>query len=124
MRLTADMRDGVHNLDVEILDANVNEALDWLSKLNGKQHTLLNLEREDGWQVMVGGGPIHYVVTLGNGDDNLTLENPVGNQSTIVELCAGGQYGEYSETICVGQERAVNAVSLFFQGREREEQWG
>jgi hypothetical protein len=112
MRLTADARDGVHNVDVEISDANVNEALEWLLKLNGKQHTLLSLEREDGWRI------------LGNGDDNLTLENPRGKQSTIIELCAGGQFGDYSETVCVGPERAVNAVSLFFEGREQEEQWG
>ncbi|WP_246726324.1 hypothetical protein [Rhizobium rhizogenes] len=111
-------------MDVEISDANVNEALEWLLKLNGKQHTLLSLEREDGWRIMVGGGPIRYVVILGNGDDNLTLENPRGKQSTIIELCAGGQFGDYSETVCVGPERAVNAVSLFFEGREQEEQWG
>lgn len=57
MRLTADRRNGVHNLDAEVPDADVNAALDWLSKLDGERHTLLSLERTDGRQLMVGGGP-------------------------------------------------------------------
>ena len=123
MRLAVDTRDGAHNLNVEIADADVSVALDWFTRLDGNRHTLLSLEREDGWQLMAGGGPLRYVVTLGNSDDNLTLENPSGNQSTMVELCAGGQYGEYPETVCISPEQAATAVSLFFLGRERQVQW-
>lgn len=123
MRLTADRRNGVHNLDAEVLDADVNAALDWLSRLDGKRHTLLSVERQDGLQLMVGGGPLRYVVTLGNDIENLALENPRGNQFTMVELCAGGQYGDYPETICVNPEQAANAVSLFFLGLEQQLQW-
>jgi hypothetical protein len=123
MRLTADRRDGVHNLDAEVPDADVNAALDWLCRLDGKRHTLLSVERRDGWQLMVGGGPLRYVVTLGNDIESLALENPGGNQSTMVELCAGGQYGDYPETICVNPEQAANAVSLFFLGLEQQLQW-
>lgn len=123
MQLTADRRNGVHNLDAEVPDADVNVALDCLSKLDGERHTLLSLGRTDGWQLMVGGGPFRYVVTLGNDTDNLTLENASGNQSTLVRLCAGGQYGDYPETICVKQDQAANAVSLFFLGLEQQLQW-
>ncbi|EJK84360.1 hypothetical protein G6L94_00725 [Agrobacterium rhizogenes] len=123
MRLITDTRNGVHNLDAEVPDADVNMALDWFSKLDGKRHTLMSLERKDGWQLMIGGGPLRYVVTLGNDIDNLTLENMSGNQSTMVELCAGGQYGDYPETICVNPEQAANAVSLFFLGLEQQLQW-
>jgi len=40
MGLTADRGNGVHNLDAEIPDADVNAALDCLSKLDGERHTL------------------------------------------------------------------------------------
>ncbi|MFS8051103.1 hypothetical protein [Rhizobium sp. BR 314] len=123
MRLITDTRNGNHNLDVEVPDADVKVVLDWLSRLDGKQHTLLSLERKDGWQLMVGGGPFRYVVTLGSDIDNMTLENPSGNQSTMVELCAGGQYGDFPETICVNPEQVASAVSLFFLGRELQLRW-
>ncbi|NTJ61688.1 hypothetical protein G6M50_10280 [Agrobacterium rhizogenes] len=123
MRLTADRRNGVHNLDAEIPDADVNAALDWLSKLDGERHTLLSLERTDGWQLMVGGGPFRYVITLGNDIDNLTLGNPSRNQSAMLTLCAGAQYGDYPEPICVNPEQATSAVSLFFLGLEQQLQW-
>ncbi|WFR97599.1 hypothetical protein [Rhizobium tumorigenes] len=67
MQLTVDKREGVQNLDIGVSDADEIVTLNWLSKLNGQEHTLLGLERDDGWQVMVGGGPIYYVVTLGVG---------------------------------------------------------
>jgi hypothetical protein len=123
MRLTADNRDGVHSWNIEVPDADENVAMDWLSKLDGKQHTLLSLEREDGWQLMVGGGPLCYVVTLGDGDQNLTFQNASGDQSMMVELCAGGQYGEFPETFCANREQATNVTSLFFRGQEKQEQW-
>lgn len=117
MQLTVDKREGVHNLDIGVPDADEIVTLNWLSKLNGLRHTLLGLERDDGWQVMVGGGPIYYIVTLGNADENLMLENSSGDEAKMVELCAGGQYGEYPESFCVNREQAANAVSLFFEGK-------
>lgn len=123
MQLTIDKREGVHNLNIGVPDADEMVTLDWLSKLNGQQHTLISLERDDGWQVMVGGGPIYYIVTLGNADENLTLENLSGDEARMVELCAGGQYGEYPETFCVSREQAANAVSLFFRRQEQQVEW-
>ncbi|MBO9166777.1 hypothetical protein [Rhizobium sp. L245/93] len=123
MQLNIDKREGVHNLNIRVPDADEIVTLNWLSKLNGQQHTLISLERDDGWQVMVGGGPIYYIVTLGNADENLTLENSSGDEAKMVELCAGGQYGEYPESFCVDREQAANAVSLFFQGQEQQVGW-
>ena len=123
MQLNIDKREGVHNLNIRVPDADEIVTLNWLSKLNGQQHTLISLERDDGWQVMVGGGPIYYIVTLGNADENLTLENSSGDEAKMVKLCAGGQYGEYPESFCVDREQAANAVSLFFRGQEQQVGW-
>ena len=123
MRLTIDSRDGVHNRDAVVFHAGEQVAMVWLSKLNGKQHTLLSLDRDDGWQLMVGGGPLHYVITLSDKSQNLTFRNPSGDETVTVEVCAGGQYGDFPETFCANYEQAKNIISLFFQGKERQETW-
>ncbi|EGP54306.1 hypothetical protein G3A56_23360 [Rhizobium oryzihabitans] len=123
MKLIVDYRTGVHNSDVEIANADPQVTLSWLKKLDGMQHTLLNVSRLDGSCLMVGGGPLWYVVTLDNNKQNLTLQNPDGLETEMIELCAGGQYGEYPKALCVNYEQASQAVSLFFEGKEFLMQW-
>lgn len=123
MKLIVDYRIGVHNNDIEITNADDQITLSWLKKLDGTQHTLINLSRSDGSCFMVGGGPRWYVATLDDGKQNLTLQNPDGLQTEIIELCAGGQYGEYPKALCVNHEQVSRAISLFFKGDEFLMQW-
>lgn len=123
MKLTVDNRVGIHNQDAEIDVVEKNEAIGWIKSLDGARHTLLNLERADGVLLMVGGGPDKYVVTLNDGDESLVLKNSKDHKNDLVELCAGGQYGEYPEEICVDLGQAADAVSMFFDGYERRMEW-
>jgi hypothetical protein len=123
MILTIDDRDGIHNMDVEASISDDRSALDWLLKLDGKKHTLLSIERGDGWQLMIGGGASRYIITLGNGEENLTFKNSLGDESSMVELCAGGQFGEYPESLCANYDQAAHVVSLFLNGQERLIEW-
>jgi len=123
MQLTVDCRTGVHNQDVEVVNVGIDVALLWLKKLDGKLHTLISFKREDGSNFMVGGGPSWYVAVFDDGDKNLTLQNPDGFETEMIELCVGGQYGEYPKTICVDQKQAAQAVTLFFEGNELHAAW-
>jgi hypothetical protein len=123
MQLTADCRTGVHNQDIETANADLDLALSWLERLDGKRHTLINLERSEGSCLMIGGGPSWYVVVFDDGKKNLTLQNTAGLEAEMIELCAGGQYAEYPKSFCVDQKQAAHAVRLFFEGNESCAVW-
>jgi len=123
MQLIIDNRTGIQNQDVEVSSSEDKVALNLLSKLDGNQHTLLSLEREDGWQLMIGGGPTHYIITLGNGEKQLTLLNINGDETTDVEICAGGQFGQFPETLCTDHRQAAEIISAFFDKQEMQKTW-
>jgi len=123
MQLTVDCRVGVHNQDIKVANAGVDVVLSWLKKLDGKQHTLINLKRSDGSHLMIGGGLSWYVVVFDDGKKNITLKNPVGLETEMLELCAGGQYGEYPKSFCVDQNQAEQVVKLFFEKNEFQAAW-
>jgi len=91
--------------------------------LDGNTHTLVMFDREDGWQLLIGGGPDFYVITLGNSDENLTFFNQSGDEAHKLEICAGGQLGKYPETICASIEQVKMVVEYFFENRERQLNW-
>lgn len=123
VKLTADFRKGVHNQETRLSFVDKDTALQWLLKLDGRVHTLLSLERQDGWQLMVGGGPSQYVITLSDGSSNLTFCNSAGDGTKVVELCAGGQFGEFPQNICATYKQATEVVICFFDENERQESW-
>ena len=123
MRLIVDNRAGIHNQEAEIAFVDKKEALDWVGKLDGVQHTLIIFERKDGWQLMVGGGPTQYIITLSDASNNLTFHNIAGDDSQVVELCAGGQFGEFPQNICATRKQAMQVVATFFDGNESQEDW-
>jgi hypothetical protein len=124
MRIVTDLRSGVHNQDSVIDAEDVDEAIFLLKRLDGKRYTMIDLVRSDGRRLTIGGGPSHFVVTLNDQLNSLTLLNLNGVESTIIELCAGGQFGEFSETICVDQRQAKKAIEMFFSGTENSATWG
>jgi hypothetical protein len=123
VKLTIDNRSGIHNVDDFFPQVDLNQAEMAVSKLDGACHTLAAFDRGDGWQLMVAGGKDHFVVTLSDGDENLVLRNPDGDESRQVELCTGGQYGDYPENICVGLSQALIVLEKFYGGLERKCDW-
>lgn len=118
-----DNRVGIHNQETKMASVDKNVALGWFAKLDGSKHTLLSLERQDGWQLMVGGGPIQYIITLGDGVSDLTFHNLAGDETKVVEVCAGGQFGEFPQNICATYQQAAQVITHFFDGSERQERW-
>jgi|GEM_PF-3623560 len=123
MQLIIDNRTGVQNQDIEIYSSEDKIALELLSKLDGNQHTMLSLKRKDGWQLIIGGGPAHYIITLGDGEKQLTFLNINGDEATDVEVCAGGQFGQFPETLCADHRQATEIISAFFDKQEMQKTW-
>ncbi len=123
IKISFDKREGAHNNETVSENIQLEVAVRQVLKLDGKVHTLVMFDRNDGWQLMVGGGPDHYIVTLGGEDENLTLHNENGDGTKEVEICAGGQYGDFSEIICVDIEQSKLAVKAFFESTERDLDW-
>lgn len=123
MQLIVDNREGIHSQEIKIAFVDKNAALDWLAKLDGSQHTLLSFERLDGWQLMVGEGPTQYIITLGDGSSTLTFNNSAGDKTKVVELCAGGQFAEFPQSICATHQQATQVITSFLDGNERQENW-
>ena len=124
MKVIVDNRDGIHNIDSEYIDIDLVEAKKILDSLDGQKHTLLCMERDDGWIMNIGGGKEFFVVTLSsNQDENLTLFDPNGSESVTVELCAGGQYADYPSMIVTDAVTAKNALESFFLRNEMNLSW-
>jgi hypothetical protein len=85
-----------------------------LRELDGKVKTLVNLLRDENAHMSVGGGGdgifISYITY-----DNETFFNLVdlSKSDKKVELCVGGQYGEYPEKMCVPLEKVLIAARCF-----------
>ena len=93
--------------------------MDLLLKLDGLVHTMLLFQREDGSNLMVGVGKISFVVTFTSETQNLTLANLAPDEGCLLEICAGGQFGEYPSEIVVGFDAAASAVLHFFANDEK-----
>lgn len=118
MHATIDQRHGTKIRDLFINECANFDALKLIRMLDGRTHMLVSFERQDGWHLFVGGGPLACVVTsslLSN--ENYTLPNSSSSIDETTELCLGGQYGVFPNSITVGMEAVARAISRFFEGR-------
>lgn len=124
MKLFIDDRVANRSGDIELECHGYEQAIAALGRLNGQKHTLVSIERADGWQLCVGGGGADFVVTLSSQyDENFTLLNPSGDDGSVVELCAGGQFADFSRNVFVGEVEASKTIHNFFFGKEMELNW-
>lgn len=124
MKLFIDDRVANRNSDVELECHGYEQAIAAVERLNGQGHTLVSIERVDGWQLCVGGGGSDFVVTLSSQcDENFTLLNPNGDDGSMVELCAGGQFSEFPRSVVVDKIEVYKAICSFFLGKEMELNW-
>lgn len=126
MKLTLDNTLGNRHDSLVEHDATIELASQQLDLLDGKNHTLLMLEREDGVQMLVGGGRVKFVVTLASEDDNCYVLNnaqAVNVDTNEVELCAGGQYADFPLKNVVEKIDAYQAVEYFYKRTEMELSW-
>ncbi|MCX4030268.1 hypothetical protein H0A36_28915 [Endozoicomonas sp. SM1973] len=100
------------------------KAVSLLNTLDGQMHTLLCVERNDNWQLQIGGGPDSFVVTaIDPTEKNLTLLNFDGDDDEFVELCTGGQYAEFTTSIVVDKNTAILAIEKYYNGDEENLDW-
>jgi len=124
MKLIIDNRNKNQNTDLITNNSSKSNALNSLELLDGIKHTLLSLERADGWRMDIGGGDGNYIVSAVSSSTNcLTLINPDGDYTLLVELCAGGQYAEFPHNIVVTEILAKNAICNFFDKSENKLNW-
>ncbi|MFO3707587.1 hypothetical protein ACI6Q5_22080 [Xanthomonas codiaei] len=112
MKFIIDERLGVHNRDEEFFHLKQGEVLGLLDKLDGERHTLLCVERDDGWIFFVGGGAELYVVNK-TSPDGINYEIKSDFSGDCVDLCVGGQYGDYDPSSVVRRELARLALFDF-----------
>jgi len=123
MKITYDNRIKNKNKDTVVSSATCDDAISILNQLDGKKHTLVLFENEDASQMMVGGGPENFIITLLKDDNNLALRRGNANPESVVEICAGGQFGDYPEYLSNTKETAAAAIESFFQSKEGTLDW-
>ena len=121
--------DDGNQAEVQVEHSCLEDAHYFLDKLDGKEHTLLCIMASEMLSLMVGGGADLFVVTKTlPGDQNLTLKNPAfGNSVSKLDekiyLCAGGQVGDFSQSIVVNKTTAQKALQDFFMGNTSTLKW-
>lgn len=99
---------------------------DAIFKLNGNTRTLVSLNNDEGGAMVVGGGPVRFVVTFTLGEDNWTLRASTPDERVrAVQLVAGGQAAEFDAGIAVTRQEASDAAMYFYihAGRDPEMAW-
>ncbi|MFA1750734.1 hypothetical protein JH314_09215 [Xanthomonas campestris] len=112
MKFYLDNRVGAHNVDDEFYGLDQSGVVNLLGKLNGERHTLLCVKREDGWVLFIGGGSEKFLVNKVSPEDisyEVKSDMPGGN----IELCVGGQYGEYESSSLASYDLARMALLDF-----------
>lgn len=124
MKISIDERIKNNNFEKKYTSVPINEALLFLEKLNGKEHTLLSFYREDGAVLMAGGGPQFYIINLTSKDSHYySLKNIEEANFGIIELCAGGQHADFSKNIVISKYFAEAAIKKFYSHEEQLLQW-
>lgn len=124
MQAIFDLRNGNFGEETVINDIEVDDALSLLKQLNGNTHTMLVLKRNDDVVLCIGGGRQYFVATMTDcNSENLTLIKPSENESKVVEICAGGQFSNFPDSIAIDLSLAQQAVSNFFVGLEKNMTW-
>ncbi|MCB9895846.1 MAG: hypothetical protein H6839_15470 [Planctomycetes bacterium] len=99
---------------------------DAIFNLDGGIRTLVSLNNDEGGAMMVGGGPVRFVVTFTLGENNWTLETSTPEEGVrAVQLVAGGQVAEFDAAIAVTRGEAIDAAQYFYvhAGRDPEMDW-
>ncbi len=124
MRFTIDERFGGYCNEKKIETVSVAVACNQICILDGSVHTLLSLEREDGAVLCVGGDGKWFIIIVSYPDgENFTLVNPEGKDGETKNLCAGGQYADFSTAHLVDNKKAIKVVVSFFEEAEKQLVW-
>lgn len=124
MKVILDERNMNESVEKTHFNVDESEARLLLEKLNGREHTLISFYRADESVLMIGGGPDFYIINLASTDSHYySLKNIENNSSGFIEICAGGQYADFTKDIVVSKSMADLAVKMFYMNEERSLEW-
>jgi hypothetical protein len=86
-----------------------------VSMLDQRVHTMVHVKGRDWWNLLVGGGAGHYVLTIENQmtGKRHDLINRGAPEGQTVHIVAGGQEAPYPASLVVGLDVALIAVRRF-----------
>lgn len=91
------------------------DALIAIRNLNGKDTTLVVIEKDENNSLTIGGGNDgRYVCYVDQGLKILNLIRRVNTNGTVC-IVAGGQRGDYPEKLCADQQMVDRAASYYFR---------
>jgi hypothetical protein len=79
--------------------ASPNAAIELVERLDGRIHTELSFD-SNGWCLIVGGGPVLEVaVKFDTSGNSFAYTNPAVQSADKIDLCVGGQLGDYEPIV-------------------------
>jgi Immunity protein Imm1 len=109
---------GVRSRETAIEAPTEEQLLDAVRRLDGHQRTLVSCNLLDGRNFMVGGGPTHYVVCLGDPETQHYDTLPGAGGDEWIAIRAGGQDGDYPAKEVVDRAQALEAASRVWHAGE------
>lgn len=97
------------------------ELTEIINKLNGINVTQIAINTDYNQNILlIGGGNGHYVVTFMDvyTNNSFSLNNPEA-KGCILSINCGGQFGDYSDSIVVDINAAINAAEYFCLNGEK-----
>ena len=106
--------EGTRSNDSEWACVGINEVLQAINRLNGRNKTLVELIVDDAKYLTIGGGNEgRYVCYITIGQRMHNLLNPNAVPEGRVMIVAGGQQGDYEGRLCCNLEAVRKAVEYF-----------
>lgn len=108
-----DCRNGNKNTDIDLVFENTKDIFQALKLLDGIEHTLLLIEKNNE-QILIGGGPDKFIVSKSERMKSFTLRSNTESSDSKARLCIGGQYGNYPSKYVCDFKCAYSAAQSFF----------
>ncbi len=118
VNLSLDQWRGVYCHSIDTPSPSEDDVLAAIRTLDGKIHTLVFLEREEGYNLSIGGGPDLYICCIEEFGEFLTLTDAGAGDKTIM-LVTGGQVGHFQERNCMPRELVERAALEYLRTGKR-----
>jgi hypothetical protein len=115
LRVTLDNYSTATSERLEFICGRSADTLDLVRRLDGKTHTELCFDHPTGWTLIVGGGPSEFVtVKFNERGESYALINPTPVGAKRIDLCVGGQLGDFAPDVVCVFPAVADAIHEFF----------
>ena len=116
--MVTDCWSGVSNAETETPEPSLTDIIGAVTRLDGKERTLVTLHSEGDAHMSIGGDGGRFVVYITSDNEVFHTLTGDGDPSAVVTLVAGGQEGEYPGNTVVGKDEMLSAVEHYFSDGE------